>query len=83
MNSYKRFLTAFERDTPDELPVAPMVNVPHASRVLGVKPWEYVTDNELYVKGSVTTTQSLRHLSDDFFINIKLLCDSIEFFSSG
>jgi MtaA/CmuA family methyltransferase len=30
-----------------------MVNVPHASRVLGVKPWQYVTDNSLYVKGQI------------------------------
>jgi MtaA/CmuA family methyltransferase len=42
-----------ENNTPDRIPVAPMVNVPHASRVLGVKPWEYVTDNALYVKGQL------------------------------
>jgi uroporphyrinogen decarboxylase len=42
-----------ERNTPDIIPVAPMVNVPHASRVLGVKPWEYVTDNALYVRGQL------------------------------
>lgn len=53
MNSYKRFQRAMEGDTPDRTPVAPMVNVPHASRVLGVKPWEYVTDNALYVKGQI------------------------------
>ena len=38
-------------ETPDRIPVAPMVNVPHASMVLGVKPWEYVTDNILSVRG--------------------------------
>jgi uroporphyrinogen decarboxylase len=53
MKSLKIFLQALERDTPDRIPVAPMVNVPHASRVLGVKPWEYVTDNDLYIKGQV------------------------------
>lgn len=53
MNSYKRFHAAMEGETPDRIPVAPMVNVPHASRVLGVKPWEYVTDNRLYVKGQL------------------------------
>lgn len=42
-----------EKDVPDVIPVAPMINVPHASRVLGVKPWEYVTDNALYVKGQL------------------------------
>jgi MtaA/CmuA family methyltransferase len=53
MNSFKRFQTAMEGGVPDRIPVAPMVNVPHASRVLGVKPWEYVTDNDLYVKGQI------------------------------
>lgn len=53
MNSLQRFATAMELDVPDGIPVAPMVNVPHASRVLGVKPWEYVTDNALYVKGQL------------------------------
>lgn len=53
MNPLKRFSTAMEKDVPDIVPVAPMVNVPHASRVLGVKPWEYVTDNTLYVKGQI------------------------------
>ncbi|MFQ5888194.1 MAG: uroporphyrinogen decarboxylase family protein [Candidatus Hydrothermarchaeales archaeon] len=53
MNSSERFQAAMDRDIPDRLPVAPMVNVPHASRVLGVKTWEYVTDNKLYVKGQL------------------------------
>ena len=53
MNSKKRFSIAMDMDVPDGIPVAPMVNVPHASRVLGVKPWEYVTDNKLYVKGQI------------------------------
>ena len=53
MNSLKRFHEAMQLGVPDRVPVAPMVNVPHASRVLGVKPWEYVTDNRLYVKGQL------------------------------
>ncbi|MFQ5887885.1 MAG: hypothetical protein ACE5HY_04230, partial [Candidatus Hydrothermarchaeales archaeon] len=53
MDSFELFQTAMDRDIPDRLPVAPMVNVPHASRILGVKPWEYVTDNTLYVKGQL------------------------------
>lgn len=53
MNSYERFLTALEGGVPDRVPVAPMVNVPHASRVLGVEPWRYVSDNDLYVKGQI------------------------------
>jgi uroporphyrinogen decarboxylase len=53
MNSLERFRAALEGDTPDIVPVAPMVNVPHASKVLGVKPWEYVTNNKLYVKGQI------------------------------
>ncbi len=57
MNSLKRFTIAMDMDTPDGVPVAPMVNVPHASRVLGVKPWEYVTDNKLYVKGQIMAQQ--------------------------
>jgi hypothetical protein len=58
MNSKKRFSIAMDMDVPDGIPVAPMVNVPHASRVLGVKPWEYVTDNRLYVKGQIKAQQS-------------------------
>ncbi len=53
MNSRERFETAMYVGEPDLVPIAPMVNVPHASKVLGVKPWEYVTDNELYVKGQL------------------------------
>ena len=53
MNNRERFQTAMNRETPDRIPVAPMINVPHASRVLGVKAWEYVTNNELYVKGQI------------------------------
>ncbi len=53
MNSFQRFQAALEMERPDRTPVAPMVNVPHASRVLGVNPWEYVTDNRLYVKGQL------------------------------
>ncbi len=53
MNSRERFEVAMHMGEPDLVPVAPMVNVPHASKVLGVKPWEYVTDNELYVKGQL------------------------------
>lgn len=53
MNSLERFRAAMDRSVPDILPVAPMVNVPHTSRVLGVKPWEYVTDNRLYVRGQI------------------------------
>ncbi len=53
MNSYELFQIAMERDIPDRLPVAPMVNVPHASRVLGIETWKYVTDNGLYVKGQL------------------------------
>ncbi|MFQ6136569.1 MAG: uroporphyrinogen decarboxylase family protein [Candidatus Hydrothermarchaeales archaeon] len=53
MNSLELFQTAMDRGIPERLPVAPMVNVPHASHVLGVKPWEYVTNNELYVKGQL------------------------------
>ncbi len=53
MNSRERFDTAMNLGEPDMVPIAPMVNVPHASKVLGVKPWEYVTNNELYVKGQL------------------------------
>jgi len=53
LNSRERFDTAMNLGEPDMVPVAPMVNVPHASKVLGVKPWKYVTDNELYVKGQI------------------------------
>jgi MtaA/CmuA family methyltransferase len=57
MKSRKRFEIAMDMDVPDVVPVAPMVNVPHASRVLGVKPWDYVTDNKLYVKGQIMAQQ--------------------------
>ena len=53
MNSFELFRCAMELGVPERIPVAPMINVPHASHVLGVKPWEYVTDNELYVKGQL------------------------------
>lgn len=53
MKPVKRFRLAIEGTVGDRVPVAPMVNVPHASRVLGVKPWEYVSDNRLYVEGQL------------------------------
>ncbi len=61
MNSRERFDTAMNMGEPDMVPIAPMVNVPHASKVLGVKPWEYVTNNELYVKGQLKALEKYRY----------------------
>ncbi len=61
MNSRERFQAAMDLQEPDLVPVAPMVNVPHASKVLGVKPWEYVTDNELYVKGQLAALEKYKY----------------------
>jgi len=60
-NSFERFAKAMEGDEPESIPVAPMVNVPHASKVLGVKPWEYVADNELYVRGQIKAQEMYRY----------------------
>jgi uroporphyrinogen decarboxylase len=66
MNSRERFETAMNMGEPDIVPVAPMVNVPHASKVLGVKPWEYVTDNKLYVEGQL---KALEEYGYDWIFN--------------
>lgn len=49
----ERFEKAMRGEETEIIPVAPMVNVPHASHVLGVKPWEYVANNEIYVRGQI------------------------------
>ncbi len=66
MNSRERFEASMGLEEPDLVPVAPMVNVPHASKVLGVKPWEYVTDNHLYVKGQIA---ALKKYGYDWIFN--------------
>lgn len=65
MRSLERFKAALNFEDPDTVPVAPMVNVPYASKLLGVDPWLYVTNPDLYVMGQILAQR--RHGYDWIF----------------
>ncbi|MFQ5887433.1 MAG: hypothetical protein ACE5HY_01920, partial [Candidatus Hydrothermarchaeales archaeon] len=41
----------------DRVPVAPLINVAHASRVYGIKPFEYVLDSKNYANAQIYTKE--------------------------